>query len=108
MGILDQFFVYHPEPWQDRDWARLSGLPLEEVWFQAVDGARLFGWYVEAQVDRPVMIGCRGNVGKMINQLEKLCRRYRIALSVFGFTHHSYGRGHERPSEEDFEEGRVE
>ena len=31
MGILDQFFVYHPEPWQDRDWARLSGLPMEDV-----------------------------------------------------------------------------
>ena len=35
MGILDQFFVYHPEPWQDRDWARLSGLPLEDVWLLA-------------------------------------------------------------------------
>ena len=31
MSILDQFFVYHPMPWQDRDWARLSELPLEEV-----------------------------------------------------------------------------
>lgn len=40
MSILDQFFVYHPEPWQDRDWAWLSGLPLEDVWFQAVDGHR--------------------------------------------------------------------
>ena len=39
MGVLDQFFVYHPEPWQDRDWARLTGLPLEEVWFQAADVA---------------------------------------------------------------------
>jgi hypothetical protein len=42
LSLLDQFFVYHPEPWQDRDWARLSGLPLEDVWFQAADGARLF------------------------------------------------------------------
>ena len=56
MGILDQFFVYHPEPWQDRDWARLSGLPLEEVWFQAADGARLFGWYAEAQGDQTVRL----------------------------------------------------
>ena len=56
MSILDQFFVYHPEPWQDRDWTRLTGLPLEDVWFQAADGARLFGWYVEAQADRPVIL----------------------------------------------------
>lgn len=26
MSLLDQFFVYHPEPWQDRDRARISGL----------------------------------------------------------------------------------
>ena len=56
MGILDQFFIYHPEPWQDRDWAKLSGLPLEDIWFQAADGARLFGWYVEAQANRPVIL----------------------------------------------------
>ena len=56
MTILDQFFVYHPEPWQDRDWARLSGLPLEDLWFTAADGMRLFGWYVETQADRPVIL----------------------------------------------------
>jgi uncharacterized protein len=32
MGILDQFFVYHPEPWKDQDWKACSGLPLEDVW----------------------------------------------------------------------------
>jgi hypothetical protein len=40
MSIFDQFFVYQPEPCQDRDWAWLSGLPLEDVRFQAVDGHR--------------------------------------------------------------------
>ena len=54
LSLLDQFFVYHPEPWQDRDWARLSGLPLEDVWFQAADGARLFDWHTETQTDRPI------------------------------------------------------
>ena len=65
MNILDQYFVYHPEPWQDRDRARLSGLPLEEVWFQAADGAWLFDWYAEAQRD--------------------------IGLSVFIFNYHGTG-----------------
>jgi hypothetical protein len=63
MSLLDQFFVYHPEPWQDRNWARLSGWPFEDVWFQAVDGARLFGWYAEAQADRPVILWCHDNAG---------------------------------------------
>ena len=31
MSIPDQYFVFHPEPWQDRDWARLSGLRVERL-----------------------------------------------------------------------------
>ena len=56
MGILDQFFVYHPDPWQDQEWARLSGLPLGDIWFQSAYGVRLFGCYVEAQADHPVIL----------------------------------------------------
>jgi uncharacterized protein len=54
LSLLDQSVVYHPEPWQDRDWARLSGLPFEDVRFQAADGARLFDPHTEAQTDRPI------------------------------------------------------
>jgi len=56
MSLLDQCFVYHPEPWQDRAWARLSGLPFQDVWFQAADGVQLFGWYAEAQGDQTVRL----------------------------------------------------
>jgi len=56
MSLLDQFFVYHPEPWEDRDWKAASGLPLEDVWFQSADGTRLFGWYVEARADAAVVL----------------------------------------------------
>ena len=100
MGLLDQFFVYHPEPWQDRDWAQLTGLPLEEVWFQAADGARLFGWYVEAQADRPVILWCHGNAGNVIHRLENLKLLYQLGLSVFLFDYRGYGRSQGRPSEE--------
>jgi uncharacterized protein len=92
VGFLDQFFVYHPEPWQDRDWARLSGLPLEDVWFQAADGTRLFGWYVEAAADRPVMLWCHGNAGNIIDRLENLRLLYQIGLSVFLFDYRGYGK----------------
>ena len=100
MSLLDQFFVYHPEPWQDRDWARLTGLPLEEVWFQSTDGTRLFGWYVDAQADRPVILWCHGNAGNVIHRLENLKRLYQLGLSVFLFDYRGYGRSQGRPSEE--------
>jgi len=47
-NLLDQLFVYHPASWSERDWGRVSGLPLEDVWFSAADGTSLFGWYVES------------------------------------------------------------
>jgi uncharacterized protein len=100
MGILDSFFVYHPNSWQDRDWARLSGLPLEDVWFQAADGARLFGWYVEAPANRPVILWCHGNAGNVIHRLENLKFLYRQGLSVFIFDYRGYGRSEGRPSEQ--------
>jgi fermentation-respiration switch protein FrsA (DUF1100 family) len=100
VSILDQFFVYHPEPWQDRDWARQSGLPLEEVWFQSSDGVQLFGWYVEAAADRPVMLWCHGNAGNIINRLDNLRLLYQMGLSVFLFDYRGYGKSQNiRPSE---------
>ncbi|TKS60642.1 MAG: peptidase [Nitrospira sp.] len=92
MSLLDQLFVYYPEPWQDRDWAKLSGLPLEDIWFQAADGARLFAWYVEAQANRPVILWCHGNAGNIIHRLENLKFLYQLGLSVFLFDYRGYGR----------------
>jgi fermentation-respiration switch protein FrsA (DUF1100 family) len=100
VSLLDQFFVYHPEPWQERDWASLSGLPLEEVWFQSGDGAKLFGWYVEARADAAVVLWCHGNAGTVINRLENLRELCRLGLSVFLFDYRGYGRSQGRPSED--------
>ena len=99
MSLLDQFFVYHPDPWQDRDWARLSGVPLEDVWFQSADGTKLFGWYVESSATDAVLLWCHGNAGNIINRLENLRELYRLGLSVFLFDYRGYGRSQGRPSE---------
>jgi pimeloyl-ACP methyl ester carboxylesterase len=80
----------------------VSGLPLEEVWFQAADGARLFGWYVESQADRPVILWCHGNAGNVIHRLDNLKHLYKLGLSVFLFDYRGYGRSQGRPSEEGF------
>lgn len=100
MSLLDQIFVYHPHPWEDRDWARAIGLPLQDVWFASMDGTKLFGWYVEAAAASSVLLWCHGNAGNIINRLENLRGLYRIGLSVFLFDYRGYGRSHGRPSEE--------
>jgi hypothetical protein len=99
-NILDQLFVYHPQPWIEQDWARVSGLPLEEVWFQAEDGTRLFGWYVHASPSAPVLLWCHGNAGNMIHRLDNLAGLYRLGLSVFLFDYRGYGRSSGQPFEE--------
>ena len=99
-GFLDQLFVYHPSPWIDRDWARTSGLPLEDVWFQAADGTKLFGWYVESSATPAVLLWCHGNAGNIIHRLDNLAELYRLGLSVFLFDYRGYGRSRGSPSEE--------
>ena len=100
ISILDQFFVYHPEPWEDRDWRGASGLPLEDVWFQSADGTKLFGWYVEARADTGVLLWCHGNAGSVIHRLENLRELYRLGLSIFIFDYRGYGRSQGKPSED--------
>lgn len=100
MSVLDQFFVYHPDPWNDQDWKTRSGLPLEDVWFQSSDGTKLFGWYVERAATSAVVLWCHGNAGNIINRLENLRELYRLGLSVFLFDYRGYGRSQGSPSEE--------
>jgi alpha/beta superfamily hydrolase len=61
-----------------------------------------------AQVDRPVILRCHGNAGRIINRLENLRELYRIGLSVFIFNYRGYGRSQGRPSEEGFDQGCVQ
>lgn len=99
-NFLDQLLVYHPDPWEDRDWARISRLPLEDVAFPAADGTRLFGWYAETSATPAVLLWCHGNAGNIINRLDNLRELYHLGLSVFLFDYRGYGRSQGRPSED--------
>ncbi|THJ24035.1 MAG: alpha/beta hydrolase [Nitrospira sp. CG24E] len=72
----------------------------DRFWFQAADGARLFGWYVEALADRPVILWCHGNAGNIVHRIENLKLLYQLGLSVFLFDYRGYGRSQGKPSEE--------
>lgn len=86
MNLLDQFFVYHPHPWEERDWSTAAGVPLEDVWFQSADGTKLFGWYAEHTATSAVLLWCHGNAGNMTHRLENLRALHRLGLSVFSST----------------------
>lgn len=100
MSLLDQIFVYHPDPWTEEDWRARSRLPLEDIWFPSSDGTKLFGWYVENAATSAVVLWCHGNAGNIIHRLENLRELYRLGLSVFLFDYRGYGRSQGSPSEE--------
>src|SRR5262249_23222337 len=100
MSLLDQIFVYHPDPWTEEDWRARTRLPLEDIWFPSSDGTKLFGWYVENAATAAVVLWCHGNAGNIIHRLENLRELYRLGLSVFLFDYRGYGRSQGSPSEE--------
>ena len=93
-------FVYHPHPWEERDWSAGQRVPLEDVWFQAVDGTKLFGWYAENPATSAVLLWCHGNAGNMTHRLENLAALYRLGLSVFSIRLSRLWKSHGRPSED--------
>lgn len=98
--MLDDRFVYFPTAWEDQDWHELSQLPLEETWFRAEDGTRLFGWYVEPLNAEAVLLWCHGNAGSIIHRLDHLSGFYSHGLACFLWDYRGYGRSEGSPSEE--------
>lgn len=97
--MLDQFLVYYPAEWVERNWRQLSGLPLEEVWIRVSDEIRVFGWYVDAGPKKPVLLWCHGNAGNITHRLENLRDLYRQGVSAFLFDYRGYGKSTGLPSE---------
>ena len=96
---LDQRYVYHPTPWEPGDWAARSGLPLEEVRFQAADGTALHGWWLEAPGSRAVLLWSHGNAGNLLNRLDLLAAWHARGVSAFIYDYRGYGQSAGRPSE---------
>lgn len=96
---LDQRYIYFPTPWEQADWSRLSGLPIQDVRFQAEDGVNLHGWWIEAPESAAVLLWCHGNAGNIIDRLDNIAALYRRRLSVFIFDYRGYGQSEGKPSE---------
>ncbi len=97
--MFESTFVFQPSPWEDRNWARLSGLPLEEVWLPVDDVVTVFGWFVDAGPSRPILLWCHGNAGNVSHRLENIQQLFQRGISVFIFDYRGYGRSTGIPSE---------
>ena len=97
--MFENTFVFQPSLWEDRNWAQLSGLPLEEVWLPVNEVVTVFGWFVDAGPKAPVILWCHGNAGNVSHRLENIRLLYQRGISVFIFDYRGYGRSTGEPSE---------
>jgi fermentation-respiration switch protein FrsA (DUF1100 family) len=68
------------------------GLKYEDVFFEASDGVRLNGWFIEAENSRGVVLFCHGNAGNISHRLDSILLLLRMDLDVFIFDYRGYGR----------------
>lgn len=97
--MFEGIFIFQPSPWIERNWAGLSGLPLEEVWLPVDESITIFGWFVDAGPGKPVLLWCHGNAGNIIHRLDGIAELYRRGVSIFIFDYRGYGRSTGSPSE---------
>jgi fermentation-respiration switch protein FrsA (DUF1100 family) len=89
--ISEKGIVFFPDPY-------LVGTPTdvnldyEDVWFTAVDGVRLHGWWVP-QPGSPTLLWFHGNGGNISHRLENLALLWhQVRVQVFIFDYREYGR----------------
>ncbi len=100
--MFEDVFVFHPSAWDDRNWAQLSGLPLEEVWLPVDDTVTVFGWFIDAGPTNPVLLWCHGNAGNVSHRLENMRQLFQRGISLFIFDYRGYGQSTGEPSEAGF------
>jgi fermentation-respiration switch protein FrsA (DUF1100 family) len=73
----------------------------ENVYFPALDGTRLHGWFVPFEGSRRVIIishGNAGNIGHRVDYIEFVHQEFKE--NVFAYDYRGYGRSEGSPSEE--------
>lgn len=96
---VERALVYHPSPFPESA-ALPENLPFEEAWFEAEDGTRLHGWYLDHPEPRAVALFCHGNAGNIVSRGESLkILNERHGLAVMTFDYRGYGKSEGKPNE---------
>ncbi len=97
MMLLEKWFIFFPT--SDGDW-NPPWLKFEDAHFQAEDGTRLHGWYLEHPRPRAVVLFAHGNAGNLSHRadlVEELRRRLHVTVMIFDYR--GYGKSAGSPSE---------
>ncbi len=100
MMWFEETFIFIPSKYPVGNWSP-PGIDVEDAWFEAEDGARLHGWYVEHAEPRAVVLFSHGNAGNVTHRagiLDAIVRR--AGASVLVYDYRGYGRSEGRPNEQ--------
>ena len=98
MTFLETWLVYPIPPVESR---LASGRAQnEEVWFNAADGTKLFGWFAPQPNSKRAVLYCHGNGEDVATTADLLAElRRELDASVFLFDYRGYGHSEGRPNE---------
>ena len=66
--------------------------PYEDVYFEALDGTRLHGWFVDGADQRAVLLWFHGNAGNISHRLHNLKKLHdALNIPIFIFDYREYG-----------------
>lgn len=98
MYISQERLLYFPSKEIDAN-PKDAGLPYQEVFFQAADGTKLWGWFIDTPNSLGVILYCHGNAGNITHRLESLRMFYQMQLQCFIFDYRGYGKSEGSPQE---------
>jgi uncharacterized protein len=99
MTFLETWLVYPIPAVGSGDW-HPAGLEHEEVWFNAADGTKLFGWFAPQSHSKRAVLYCHGNGEDVASNAETLAALRRdLDANVLIFDYRGYGHSEGRPDE---------
>lgn len=92
--------LFHPYKFPEGSWdtVELEGVPREDVWFTAVDGARVHGWFFDTPGARKTILFSHGNTGNITGRLTYLRLLIQAGVAVLIYDYRGYGRSDGEPT----------
>ena len=103
LRILESHLIFFPD-FPSRlagDW-RPGGLPVEDVWLSADDGAKLHAWWIPADYAKFTFLAFHGNAGNISDRVYVHRFLHEIPANVLAVEYRGYGKSGGRPGERDF------
>ena len=101
---IERFFIYSPSR-EISLTPKTHNVPFENVEFTAIDGVKLYGWFIPAKKENkgitPTLLWFHGNGGNLSNRVTNIALlNHYIRTNIFIFDYRGYGQSEGIPSEQ--------